>query len=138
YGHLMIMADQDLDGSHIKGLLIYFLEVQFPSLLRVEDFFPVFITPVVKVCQGNNPKKPQNLKMFFNLPQYESWKEAHKNELRKWKYKYLKGLGSSSNEDAQIYFKDLDRHLKRFEILKPEESQLLELAFSKKKADARK
>ncbi|KAL2196853.1 DNA topoisomerase [Corynascus similis CBS 632.67] len=138
YGHLMIMADQDLDGSHIKGLLINFLEVQFPSLLRVDDFFQEFITPVVKVWQGSNPKKPQNLKMFFNLPQYETWKEAHKEDLRKWKYKYLKGLGSSSNEDAQIYFKDLDRHLKKFDILKPEESQLIELAFSKKKADARK
>ncbi|KAK4143350.1 DNA topoisomerase [Dichotomopilus funicola] len=138
YGHLMIMADQDLDGSHIKGLLINFLEVQFPSLLRVEDFFQEFITPVVKVWQGNNPKKPQNLKTFFNLPQYETWKDNHKSEIRKWKYKYLKGLGSSSNEDAQIYFKDLDRHLKKFEILKPEESQLFELAFSKKKADARK
>ncbi|KAL2024501.1 hypothetical protein VTK56DRAFT_7544 [Thermocarpiscus australiensis] len=138
YGHLMIMADQDLDGSHIKGLLINFLEVQFPSLLRIDDFFQEFITPVVKVWQGSNPKKPQNLKTFFNLPQYEAWKEAHKHELRKWKYKYLKGLGSSSNEDAQIYFKDLDRHLKKFEPLKPEESQLFELAFSKKKADARK
>lgn len=138
YGHLMIMADQDLDGSHIKGLLINFLEVQFPSLLRVEDFFQEFITPVVKVWQGNNPKKPQNLKTFFNLPQYETWKDNHKSEIRKWKYKYLKGLGSSSNEDAQIYFKDLDRHLKKFEILQPEESQLFELAFSKKKADARK
>jgi DNA topoisomerase-2 len=138
YGHLMIMADQDLDGSHIKGLLINFLEVQFPSLLRIDDFFQEFITPVVKVWQGTNPKKPQNLKTFFNLPQYDTWKEAHKADLRKWKYKYLKGLGSSSNEDAQIYFKDLDRHLKKFETLKPEESQLFELAFSKKKADARK
>ncbi len=138
YGHLMIMADQDLDGSHIKGLLINFLEVQFPSLLRIDDFFQEFITPVVKVWQGTNQKKPQNLKTFFNLPQYETWKEAHKNELRKWKYKYLKGLGSSSNDDAQIYFKDLDRHLKKFDVLKAEESQLFELAFSKKKADARK
>jgi len=138
YGHLMIMADQDLDGSHIKGLLINFLEVQFPSLLRIDDFFQEFITPVVKVWQGNNPKKPLHLKTFFNLPQYETWQEEHKAEQRKWTHKYLKGLGSSSNEDAQIYFKDLDRHLKKFEILKPEESQLFELAFSKKKADARK
>jgi len=138
YGHLMIMADQDLDGSHIKGLLINFLEVQYPSLLRIDDFFQEFITPVVKVWQGTNPKKPQHLKTFFNLPQYETWKDSHKAELRKWKYKYLKGLGSSSNEDAQVYFKDLDRHLKKFEVLKPEESQMIELAFSKKKADARK
>ncbi len=138
YGHLMIMADQDLDGSHIKGLLINFLEVQFPSLLRIDDFFQEFITPVVKVWQGNNPKKPLHLKTFFNLPQYEAWQEEHKAEQRKWTHKYLKGLGSSSNEDAQVYFKDLDRHLKKFEVLQPEESQLFELAFSKKKADARK
>ncbi|KAK4157351.1 DNA topoisomerase [Chaetomidium leptoderma] len=138
YGHLMIMADQDLDGSHIKGLLINFLEVQFPSLLRIDDFFQEFITPVVKVWQGSNPKKPQQLKTFFNLPQYETWKDVHKSDMRKWKHKYLKGLGSSSNEDAQIYFKNLDQHLKLFDVLQPDESQLFELAFSKKKADARK
>lgn len=138
YGHLMIMADQDLDGSHIKGLLINFLEVQFPSLLRIPNFFQEFITPVVKVWQGANPKKPQRLKAFFNLPQYEEWKKAHDNELRKWKYKYLKGLGSSTNEDAQVYFTNLDLHLKEFATMNPEDSQLFELAFSKKKADARK
>ncbi|KAK0744143.1 DNA topoisomerase 2-like protein [Schizothecium vesticola] len=138
YGHLMIMADQDLDGSHIKGLLINFLEVQFPSLLRIPNFFQEFITPVVKVWQGANPKKPQRLKAFFNLPQYEEWKRAHDNELRRWKYKYLKGLGSSTNEDAQVYFTNLDLHLKEFATMNPEDSQLFELAFSKKKADARK
>ncbi|KAK3997391.1 putative DNA topoisomerase 2, partial [Cladorrhinum sp. PSN332] len=138
YGHLMIMADQDLDGSHIKGLLINFLEVQFPSLLRIPDFFQQFITPVVKVWQGSNQKKPQKLKSFFNLVEYEAWKEAHKAELRRWKYKYLKGLGSSSNEDAQVYFTNLDRHLKTFATIKPDESQMLDMIFSKKKADARK
>lgn len=138
YGHLMIMADQDLDGSHIKGLLINFLEVQFPSLLRIPDFFQQFITPVVKIWQGPNPKKPQKAKSFFNLVEYESWKEANKAELRRWKYKYLKGLGSSSNEDAQVYFTNLDRHLKTFATIQPDESQMLDMIFSKKKADARK
>jgi len=138
YGHLMIMADQDLDGSHIKGLLINFLEVQFPSLLRIPNFFQEFITPVVKVWQGPNPKKPQRLKSFFNLPQYEDWKRAHDSELRKWKYKYFKGLGSSSNEDAQVYFTNLDLHLKEFATMTREDAELFELAFSKKKADARK
>ncbi|KAK3390214.1 DNA topoisomerase 2-like protein [Podospora didyma] len=138
YGHLMIMADQDLDGSHIKGLLINFLEVQFPSLLRIPGFFQEFITPVVKVWRGPNPKKPQNLTSFFNLPQYEEWKESHKNDTRRWEHKYFKGLGSSSNEDAQVYFTNLDLHLKNFGTMSQEESQLFELAFSKKKADARK
>lgn len=30
YGHLMIMADQDTDGSHIKGLVINFLHRKYP------------------------------------------------------------------------------------------------------------
>jgi len=138
YGHLMIMADQDHDGSHIKGLLINFLQVQFPSLLQIPDFFQEFITPVVKVWQGSNPKKPQKLKTFFTMPEYEEWKEAHQHQMRKWESKYLKGLGSSDNDDAQVYFKDLDNHLKQFHTMKPEETDLFELAFSKKKADARK
>ncbi|KAI9171228.1 DNA topoisomerase 2 [Paramyrothecium foliicola] len=138
YGHLMIMADQDHDGSHIKGLLINFLQVQFPSLLKIPDFFQEFITPIVKVWQGPDPKKPKALEFFYNQPNYDEWKLSHQNELGRWQYKYLKGLGSSSNEDAQIYFKDLDRHLKEFGVMKPEEAELLDLAFSKKKADARK
>ena len=27
YGHLVIMADQDFDGSHIKGLVINFIQL---------------------------------------------------------------------------------------------------------------
>ena len=138
YGHLMIMADQDHDGSHIKGLLINFLQVQFPSLLQIPEFFREFITPIVKVWQGPNPKKPLKLKTFFTQPEYEEWKVAHKSELTRWQSKYLKGLGTSSNEDAQVYFTNLDDHLKEFEVMKPEEAELFDLAFSKKKADARK
>lgn len=138
YGHLMIMADQDHDGSHIKGLLINFLQVQFPSLLKIPDFFQEFTTPIVKVWQGSNPKKPLRLKSFFTQPQYEEWKESHRNELTRWHSKYYKGLGTSSPEDAQVYFNQLDDHLKAFDVMKPEEVELFDLAFSKKKADARK
>lgn len=35
YGRLMIMTDQDQDGSHIKGLLINFIHHFWPSLLKV-------------------------------------------------------------------------------------------------------
>ena len=35
YGHVMIMADQDHDGSHIKGLFINFIHSFWPSLLQV-------------------------------------------------------------------------------------------------------
>jgi DNA topoisomerase-2 len=137
YGHLMIMADQDHDGSHIKGLLINFLQVQFPSLLKLPDFFREFITPIVKVWKGPNPKKPISSKSFFTLPQYEEWKERHAND-KGWKHKYYKGLGTSLPEDAQVYFSNLDDHLREFEVMKPEEEDMIDLAFSKKRADARK
>ena len=137
YGHLMIMADQDHDGSHIKGLLINFLQVQFPSLLKLPDFFREFITPIVRVWKGPNPKKPISEKAFFTMPQYEAWKERHAND-NGWKHKYYKGLGTSGPEDAQKYFGNLDEHLIEFETMKHEEEELIELAFSKKKADARK
>ena len=48
YGKLMIMTDQDQDGSHIKGLLINFIHHFWPSLLR-RNVVNEFITPIVKV-----------------------------------------------------------------------------------------
>ncbi|KAF1845377.1 type II DNA topoisomerase [Cucurbitaria berberidis CBS 394.84] len=136
YGHLMIMTDQDHDGSHIKGLLINFLQCQFPSLLKVPGFLLEFITPIVKVWKGET-KNPRSLRSFFSMPEYEEWKLQHKNE-KGWDHKYFKGLGTSDISDAQLYFKDLDTHMKRFQVMRNEEEQLIELAFSKKKADARK
>ncbi|KAI4196820.1 MAG: hypothetical protein LQ350_006333 [Teloschistes chrysophthalmus] len=136
YGHLMIMADQDHDGSHIKGLLINFLQVQYPSLLKIPEFLVEFITPIVKVYKGD-ARRPKHAQTFFTMPEYEAWKEEHKNE-RGWDHKYYKGLGTSSTEDAQVYFRDLDRHLKEFETMRDVEAGLIELAFSKKLADERK
>jgi DNA gyrase/topoisomerase IV subunit B len=49
YGHIMIMTDQDHDGSHIKGLLMNFMHHFYPSLLKVPGFLIEFITPIVKV-----------------------------------------------------------------------------------------
>ena len=48
YGKIMIMTDQDQDGSHIKGLLINMFHHFWPSLLK-RNILDQFITPIVKV-----------------------------------------------------------------------------------------
>ncbi|KAK8864520.1 hypothetical protein IAR55_001770 [Kwoniella newhampshirensis] len=131
YGHLMIMTDQDHDGSHIKGLIINFLDHSYPSLLRIPDFLVEFITPIVKVWKGKQEHS------FYTMPQYEEWKVAN-NDGRGWESKYYKGLGSSTSADAQKYFSDLDKHRLAFETMKDEDRDLIDMAFNKKKADNRK
>jgi len=49
YGHLMIMTDQDHDGSHIKGLIMNYFHTFYPSLMKLSGFLIEFITPVIKV-----------------------------------------------------------------------------------------
>jgi len=111
YGHLMIMADQDHDGSHIKGLIINFIHNFWPSLLDVTGFLQQFITPIVKVTKG---KKSET---FFTLPQYDNWREETGNNAKGWKIKYYKGLGTSTAADAKEYFSNLDLHEIEFERL---------------------
>jgi DNA topoisomerase-2 len=85
YGHLMIMADQDTDGSHIKGLVINLIHYYWPSLLDVPGFLQQFITPIVKASKGKT-----QVKTFFNVPEYEQWLESSGNNGRGWTIKYYK------------------------------------------------
>ncbi|KAJ3055967.1 DNA topoisomerase 2 [Rhizophlyctis rosea] len=131
YGHLMIMTDQDHDGSHIKGLIINFLDHFWPSLLKIPGFLLEFITPIVKATKGNKQHG------FFTIPEYESWKKAH-DDGKGWTIKYYKGLGTSSDKEALEYFSDLDKHRKSFGVVSDQDRALIDMAFSKKKADDRK
>ncbi|KAF3942273.1 hypothetical protein ABW19_dt0203736 [Dactylella cylindrospora] len=135
YGHLMIMTDQDHDGSHIKGLLINFLDAQFPSLLKIDGFLLEFITPIVKIYKGL-VTKPTRSKAFFTMPEYEEWQE--RNTEKGWHTKYYKGLGTSTSAEAKEYFSDLDKHLKEFHRMQIEERGLIDMVFSKKKVEERK
>ncbi|ORX87626.1 DNA topoisomerase II [Basidiobolus meristosporus CBS 931.73] len=131
YGRLMIMTDQDHDGSHIKGLIINFLDHFWPSLLKIPGFLQEFITPIVRVKKGKNDIS------FFTIPEYETWK-TNNNNGNGWNIKYYKGLGTSTAVDAKNYFRSIDYHGKEFAKAKEQDRLLIDMAFNKKKADDRK
>ncbi|PWN25684.1 type II DNA topoisomerase [Jaminaea rosea] len=131
YGRLMIMTDQDYDGSHIKGLIINFLDHFFPSLLKLPNFLIEFITPIVKCTKGKQEKS------FFTIPEYERWKEENRDG-KGWVIKYFKGLGTSTAQDAKRYFRAMGTHMLPFETTQEGDRELIDLAFNKKKADDRK
>ncbi|KAG5722792.1 DNA topoisomerase 2, partial [Termitomyces sp. T112] len=119
YGRLMIMTDQDHDGSHIKGLLINFLDYFYPSLLKLPEFLVEFITPIVRVRKGGQKID------FFTLPEYEKWLEETEGS-HKWDPKYFKGLGSSNDADAREYFSDMQKHMIPFATIQEGDKELID------------
>ncbi|KAG8741551.1 DNA topoisomerase 2 [Ceratobasidium sp. 414] len=131
YGSIMIMTDQDHDGSHIKGLLINFLDYFYPSLLKIPEFLVEFVTPIVRVTKGNQKIN------FFTIPEFQQWNEEN-NRDGKWYVKYYKGLGTSKDSDAREYFSAMEKHMIPFAKTEEGERELIDMAFNKKKADNRK
>jgi DNA topoisomerase-2 len=113
YGGIIILTDQDVDGSHIKGLLINFFHFFWPSLVKTTGFIQTLPTPIIKVFKNADVKK-KNQTTFYTLTDYQNWTKQQKNGTSGWTVKYYKGLGTSTEKEAKESFTDFDDRVVSF------------------------
>jgi DNA topoisomerase-2 len=128
YSKVVFMTDQDLDGSHIKGLCINLFQNEWASLTHIPGFIGFMNTPILKAKKGS-----QELK-FYNEGEYEQWK--NENDTKGWTIKYYKGLGTSTKTEFREYFKE--KKFVGFEHTGEISDDSIDMVFNKKRADDRK
>lgn len=102
YGKIMLLTDSDVDGSHIKSLIVNLFHYWWPSLIKL-DYIQTLRTPIVKAIKGKKVME------FFTEQDYLKWKETgglngSQPNLNTYQIRYFKGLGTSKKEDAKDIF----------------------------------
>jgi DNA topoisomerase-2 len=128
YSKVVFMTDQDLDGSHIKGLCINLFQNEWASLTHIPGFIGFMNTPILKAKKGSLELK------FYNEGEYEEWKSN--NETKGWNIKYYKGLGTSTKTEFREYFEE--KKFVGFEHTGQISDDAIDMVFNKKRADDRK
>ena len=128
YGRLMIMTDADLDGSHIKGLVLNMFHVYWPGLIAL-GFVVSMVTPVIKAGKV----------WYFTEEEFRTAQQsaAAGAPVSSGNVKYYKGLGTSTSTEAKEYFKQIERLTVAFGS-DPNMNESMSLAFAKAQADDRK
>jgi len=127
YGCIMIMADSDVDGKHIIGLILNFFFCRFPSLLK-RNYVMYYRTPTIRVKHGRTILK------FYTEQEYEDWKHRTANFMD-WNHKYYKGLGTSNKDEVKDDFNNPRVVTCQYD---DQASNSMNLAFAKKLTDKRK
>ena len=128
YKSILFMTDQDLDGSHIKGLGINLFQDQWNSLSKLNNFIGFMNTPILKAKKGSNEK------IFYNEGEYNKWKEE--NDTKGWKVKYYKGLGTSTSAEFKEYF--ANKKIVYFQHTGIGSDNTIDMVFNKKRSEERK
>jgi len=150
YGKVLFMTDQDLDGSHIKGLGINMFQSEWASLTEIPGFIGFMNTPILKAKKGAQEK------VFYNEGEYRAWKEANESAEAAggggsvvatantqptghptgWNIKYYKGLGTSTGKEFKEYFEH--KKIVDFTHSGAACDNAIDMVFNKKRADDRK
>lgn len=163
YGHICILTDQDLDGYHIRGLLLNVFGTFWPKLLTVPGFIQIFSTPLIKAYPlksqeessttqeqtgrrkrgtrtvARRHEQRQQALIFFDESEFDRWQEEQGPNLsRKWIIRYFKGLGRIPDSEIEEVFTNLQFYIRNIVSSNVRDINSLQLAFAKTQADARK
>uniref|UniRef100_A0A6C0JMP1 DNA topoisomerase (ATP-hydrolyzing) n=1 Tax=viral metagenome TaxID=1070528 RepID=A0A6C0JMP1_9ZZZZ len=132
YGKVMFMTDQDLDGSHIKGLCINLFHSEWSTLTKIPGFLCFMNTPILRA------KKGATTKLFYNDGEYMHWKESlgQNGGTNGWTIKYFKGLGTSTAAEFKEYF--ANKKIVDFVHSGQISDDSIDKVFNKERADDRK
>jgi DNA topoisomerase-2 len=144
YGKVLFMTDQDLDGSHIKGLGINLFQSEWPTLTHIQGFIGFMNTPILKARKGAQEH------VFYNEGEFEAWKQGTSAsgasgasgvgglavDVSTWNVKYYKGLGTSTGREFREYFEH--KKIVDFAHTGKPSDDAIDLVFNKKRADDRK
>jgi len=128
YNSVLFMTDQDLDGSHIKGLGLNLFQDQWNSLSTLDNFVGFMNTPILKA------KKNGQERLFYNDGEYNKWKTE--NDTKGWTVKYYKGLGTSTGKEFKEYF--ANKKIVYFSHDGASSDNIVDMVFNKKRTEERK
>ena len=129
HSKVMILCDQDSDGSHIKGLCINLFHSIWASLVKIPGFLSFMNTPILRAKKGTQTV------IFYNEGEYNTWKQSIGDQVRGWTIKYFKGLGTSTSAEFKEYF--ANRKIVNF-VYDEHSDNTIDKIFNKKRTDDRK
>jgi len=133
YSKILFMTDQDLDGSHIKGLCINIFHSLWPELFKLHGFIGFMNTPILKAKKGKREIS------FYNEAQYVAWKKVNsikRGKMKGWRVKYYKGLGTSTSKEFKEYF--AKKKIVFFNWHSEKCDNAMDMVFNKKRSNDRK
>jgi DNA topoisomerase-2 len=144
YGRVMILADADDDGHHIKGLVMNYIVHNWPSLARRDGFLCDMSTPINKALRCDKKGAVVRAQEFYSQEEFRRWQET--TDHSGWKMRYYKGLGTYDPKEAREFCANMRLTLfywspapvMYMQAEREASAHMFELAFAKKYENARK